>query len=55
MTVCSYKIYYTAWDDKKNIGLFVGYLMTPSSTHRFYNDRLDRDVIKKIYEPRGLF
>jgi len=30
MTVCSYKIYYTKCDDKKTIGLFVGYLMTPS-------------------------
>jgi hypothetical protein len=51
MTLCSYKIYYTAWDDqKKNIGLFFGYLMTPSSAHRFYYDVLGRNMIKKIYD-----
>lgn len=39
----------------KNIGLFVGNLMTPSSAHRFYNDVLDRNMIKKIDEAGGMF
>ena len=29
--------------------------MTPSSAHRFYNDVLDRNMIKKIDEAGGMF